>query len=527
VGVARRCPGGIRPAATIAAVPSTIEPSPETIAPLSTRRIDTRGLTLRAFTAKGVIVNAVFDFGLSGLALLRGFVLAALLTRADYGVWGVLAVTLGLLSQLKLVGISDKYIQQEETDQELAFQKAFTLEALLTAAAMLPLLAALPVIAVIYGHWKLVAPGAVLISVMAAGALQAPFWIYYRQMDFMRQRLLGLVEPLVGFVVAVILAALGAGYWALALGFTAGAWSGAAVAIARSPYRLKWRYDRGSLRVYAAFSAPLFIATACNAVLGNSAAIATNIHFGLAGVGAVALAANVTAFTTKVDDLVSGTLYPAICAIQHRLDLLRESFVKSNRLALIWAMPFGIGLALFASDVVRFGIGEKWHPALILIEIAGVVAAISQIGFNWDDYFRARSDTRPVAVASVGATLTFLAVGLPLLFAYGLPGLAVGLGAQAAVHLAFRVWYLSRLFEDFRFVRHAVQAILPTIPGVILVLVARQLESGSRTLLMAIVELSLYSAAVAAATWVLEGRLLREAVGYVLTKAARPAPSPG
>ncbi len=71
---------------------------------------------------------------------------------------------------------------------------------------MVPVLVALPIVAIVYGHWNLVAPGLVLVTVMAAGALQAPLWIYYRQMNFVRQRSLSLVEPLVGFVVAIALA---------------------------------------------------------------------------------------------------------------------------------------------------------------------------------------------------------------------------------------------------------------------------------------------------------------------------------
>ena len=103
--------------------------------PLATREIDTRGRSLRAFAARGVLVNARFDVGLSALRLVQGLVIAAFLTRSDYGVWGVLIVSLGVLSRLKVVGISDKYIQQHDPDQELAFQKAFTLEVLMTAAA--------------------------------------------------------------------------------------------------------------------------------------------------------------------------------------------------------------------------------------------------------------------------------------------------------------------------------------------------------------------------------------------------------
>src|SRR5204863_7701101 len=143
-------------------------------------------------------------------------------------------------------------------------------------------------------------------------ALQAPIWIYYRRMHFVRQRALAAIDPVVSFAVAVGLAVAGAGYWALVIAVVAGAWSAAIVAIVSSPYPLRWRYGRGSLKVYVAFSAPIVVATVASIVVANSAAIASNAHLGLAGVGAVALAANISAFTTRVDDLVSGTLYPAI-----------------------------------------------------------------------------------------------------------------------------------------------------------------------------------------------------------------------
>jgi PST family polysaccharide transporter len=500
-------------------------PSADTSA--DTRAIDTGGLPLRTYAARGVLVNSAFDIGLSSLGLIRGFVLAALLTRADYGVWGVLAVSLGVLAQLKFVGVSDKYIQQEEADQELAFQRAFTAELIATGIAIVPMVVALPIVAIVYGHWELVPPGLVLITVMIASALQSPIWIYYRRMHFVRQRSLAAIDPIVAFVVAIGLAIAGAGYWALALGVVAGAWSAAVAAIATSPYPLRWRYEPGSLKLYFAFSAPIFIATVSIVVVANAAAIATNAHLGLAGVGAVAVAANIGAFTTRVDDLVSGTLYPAICAVQNRLELLRESFVKVNRVALMWAMPFGFGLALFAGDLIQFVIGEKWRPALVLLEVTGVVAAMAHIGFNWDDYFRARSRTVPIAVAAVASTVAFLAVGLPLLFVYGLTGLAIGFAVQASVNLLFRGWYLSQIFHGFSFARHAWRAILPTVPAVCAVLLMRQLESGPRTAAMAIADLSVYLVVTVLATWLFEGSLIREAVSYLVRRGTGAAPIAG
>ena len=87
-------------------------------------------LGLRRRAARGMLINAVFLAGLTSLGLIKGFVVAAFLSRSDYGVWGLLVVTLGTLGWLKQIGVSDRYVQQRDDDQELAFQRAFTLEIL-------------------------------------------------------------------------------------------------------------------------------------------------------------------------------------------------------------------------------------------------------------------------------------------------------------------------------------------------------------------------------------------------------------
>ena len=92
---------------------------------------------------------------------------------------------------------------------------------------------------------------------------------------------------------------------------------------------------------------------------------------------------------------MTGALYPAVCAFSDRDGLLYESLVKSNRLALMWAVPFGVGLTFFCGDLVRFGIGERWHPAIVVLQVYGIAAAINHIGFNWTAYFRAVGEHAP------------------------------------------------------------------------------------------------------------------------------------
>jgi PST family polysaccharide transporter len=337
-------------------------------------------------------------------------------------------------------------------------------------------------------------------------------------MDFRRQRVLMTVDPVVGFIVSIALAIAGAGYWAFVAGLAAGAFASAAASMWRSPFKVRLRWRDGALAGYKSFSAPLIVAGLAGAVMSWSAVIAAKLDLGVAAVGAIALASNISAFTDRVDALVTGALYPAVCAVKERTELLYESLVKSNRLALMWAVPFGVGVTLFSSDLVRFGIGERWRPAVIVLQIFGVAAAINHVGFNWTAYFRAIGRTRPIAVATIAATVGFLAAGIPLLLTLGLRGFAIGIAVQALVSVAFRAFYLQQLFPGFDFLRHAVKSFLPTVPAAGAVLLARALEPGRRTLGLALAELAGYLLITAIATWWSESGLIREATAQLLDR---------
>lgn len=487
-------------------------------------RFRLKGRNLREHTARGTVVNAAYSVGLSVLGLLKGFIVAAFLTAEDYGVWGILVVSLGTLTWLKQAGIGDKYIQQDEEDQELAFQKAFTLELLVTGIFTLLLLALVPVIAIVYGQSEIILPGVVVSLMLIGGVLQTPFWVFYRRMEFMRQRTLQSIDPLVGFVVTVGMAIAGAGYWSFVIGAAAGTWAAGIAALLASPYRLRLRWHGATLREYAGFSWPLMVAGLSGTVIAQGTVLVGEDVKGLAGAGAITLAASVAQFADRVDGIVTTTLYPAICAVRDRIDLQFEAFVKSNRLALMWGIPFGGALALFAQDLVDFGIGEEWQPAVILLQTFGLTQAAGHIGFNWAAFYNAQGRTRPSAVVAVVTMVAFLAVVPALTLSEGLDGLAIGMAIMTLVSLLARGYYLVKLFPAFQMLGHAARAIAPSVPAVLAVVAVRQLDV-HRTLGVALAELALYVIVTIAATWLFERRLLVEVLGYLRSRAsAQPAP---
>src|SRR4051794_22656803 len=158
---------------------------------------------LRRHTARGTIINAAFRVSMAVLSLLRRVLVAAFLTPEELGVWGIVLITLITLMFVKNVGISDKFIQQSEPDQEVAFQKAFTIELLITLAFGALAAALLPVFAIAYGQWSILLPGLVLLLAVVGNSFQAPIWIFYRQMRFVRQRSLEAIDPVIAFVVTI------------------------------------------------------------------------------------------------------------------------------------------------------------------------------------------------------------------------------------------------------------------------------------------------------------------------------------
>jgi PST family polysaccharide transporter len=477
-----------------------------------------RQQSLRTTAARGTLINAAFMVGLQTLGLLKGFVIAAFLTKSEYGVWGLLVISLGTLTWLKDVGISDKYVQQDEADQEAAFQKAFTIDLIANAALTALMLVALPLFALAYGQWEIVLPGLLIIATIPITSLKTPGWVYYRQMRYARQRMLEASDPVVSLLVTIGLAVAGLGYWALIIGYVAGVCSGALCSVLVSPYRLRPRFDRKTGREYFSFSWPVFVASASGLMIPQLSMLAASRKLGLAGAGVITLAGTVGVYANKIDELVTWTLYPAICRVKDRTALLYEAFVKSNRLALMWGMPFGAGVAIFAEDLVHYGLGERWRPAVGILQVFGISAAINHIGFNWTAFFSARGQTRPMAVAGPVALAAFVLFALPLMLLYGLDGFGWGILAMTFVNLAVRGYFLSKMFHGFQILLHAGRAIAPTVPAVLITLAVRAAVQ-TESLATSLAELALYLLVTVAATWFFERSLLREAVAYVRGQA--------
>jgi O-antigen/teichoic acid export membrane protein len=191
---------------------------------------------LRARTVRGALVTAVFLIAIDGLVVAQGLVVTRLLGPELIGLYGIVTVTTMTIIALKRVGIDEAFVREEEGGEE-AFRRAFTLELGTSLVFALLLCALAPAVTALYGDDRLL--GLMLASAYLpiAFALQAPLWIFFRRMEYGRQRALQAIQPAVSFAVTVPLAASDFGVYSLVVGPLAGYVVAVAAALALSPFR--------------------------------------------------------------------------------------------------------------------------------------------------------------------------------------------------------------------------------------------------------------------------------------------------
>jgi O-antigen/teichoic acid export membrane protein len=345
--------------------------------------------------------------------------------------------------------------------------------------------------------------------------------VFFKRMDFVRLRALQAIVPLGTVVVAVPLLLAGVGVWALVIGPFCGNLAAIVTAWRASPYALRLRPDREAARRYLRFSWPVFVTSAIALLVAQAQIAVFGVKDGLVAAGWITLAATLTRYADRADQILATTIYPAIVRVRERGAVLEELFAKANRLTLIWAFPFGAGLALFGADLIVFVLGDEWRGAIVLLGGLALAVALQQVGYSWFAFYRARGEPWPQAVESAVFGASFAVLAIPGALLWGAWGFVIGRAGCTLCLLAVRAVYVRRLLPGVRLDAIALRAALPVLLASVPVLALRlALWGGERTLAQALIELALWLAGLALATRRLEGPLLAELRGYLRAGAA-------
>lgn len=381
---------------------------------------DLKEKTIRSGSARMAAQISNFALRLGSMVIL-----ARLLNPVDFGLVGMVTAFTGVLVLFRDFGLSAASVQRAEVTEA---QKSTLFWINLATGAFLMLLAicAAPVVSRFYHEPRLVwVMATVSVGFLVNGAGVQHSALLQREMRFTALAFIEVLSLVVSNGLAVTMAKLGYGYWALVgmtiaapLTTTVGAW--VATAWIPGPPR------RGiGIRSMMQFGGTVTLNSLVLYLTYNLVNVLLGRFWGATAIGIYGRASQLVRIPTdNLNSAVGEVAFAALSRIQNDLERLKRYFLKGYSIVLALTLPIMTFCALCSDDLIFVVLGPKWKeaadifrlltPTIVVFAIANPLGwLLSSLGLVG----------RALRIAFAFAPLMVIAciVGLP----YGPRGLAI------------------------------------------------------------------------------------------------------
>jgi len=378
--------------------------------------------TLDRSLVRGVAWTGLIKWITQIAAWLSTLLVARLLTPEDYGLVGMAAVYLGLLTMLSEAGLGTTVIAMREL-RGAHLAQMHTVALLLGVAGFLVSYVVAGPLAAFFDapalRWVLIALSANFVIMSLRSVPQAAL---QRQLRFGRVALLDGANSLVTATTAVILAFAGFRYWALVLAALVGSTVASSIALASHPIGFR-KPDLHELRDALRVSRDIIVASVAWYVFSNADFFVAGKLLGTAALGAYTFAWNLAySVVEKVTGLVTGVTSSIFSAAKHDSALLRRYLTQITGVLALALLPATAGLALVAEDMLAI-VGDKWRAAVVPLRLLVLYAGVRSLTPILSQALTITGDTRYTMKRSVVAAIV-LPIGFVVGARWGITGIA-------------------------------------------------------------------------------------------------------
>ena len=379
---------------------------------------------LKERTAKGLMWGAINNLTSQLLMALIGIILGRLLTPADYGMVGMLAIFTAITGSLQESGFTAALTNlKEATHRE--YNAVFWTSTGISILLYLVLYISAPLIAD-YFHQPGLIPLSRLVfaSLLLAGIGIAHAAYMFRNMMNREKAITGFFALMGSGIIGITLALNGYSYWSLA-------WQQFAyiciINIGRL-YYVRWmpsfHIDLTPIREMIGFSSKILITNIINQVNNNILSFIFGRLFTASAVGNYTQAAK---WNTMGHSLISGTMQqvaqPVLASINEEENRQLNVFRKMLRFTAFLSMPAMLGLA-FIADFIVVLLGEQWTDSVPLLRMLCISGAFLPIHTLYQNLFisHGRSDTYmwcsvALVITQIVVVMVFATWGIEIMIA--------------------------------------------------------------------------------------------------------------
>ena len=221
---------------------------------------------------------------------------------------------------------------------------------------------------------------------------QLPRSILEKEMKFGRSNMAMFMGVLGGSLVSVILAWRGCGVYSLILGLIFRSMTTAIFLWAFTPIRPRPGIDSSAVRPYLKFGLPLMLTSLFTFYYWNVDYIIVGRFLQEELLGYYYIAFKFPHYMLTLQALVSTVVYPAFSRTRDDEQLKRGFTLATKYSGALSLLPC-VGVLVLGEGLVRYGLGEKWLPALRPFQIFTCLAAFRMITVHWYDVYLSKGKT--------------------------------------------------------------------------------------------------------------------------------------
>ena len=356
-------------------------------------------------------------------------ILARLLSPADYGLQAMVLTLVNFCSLFQDAGLSSATVQcQTLTDDQIStvFWINVGLGTFLTALVA----AAGPFLASFYHDprllWLTVASASVFFFNSLAIQHRS---MLNRLMRYTTNAKIAIAGTGIGSAIAIVMAALGCGYWSLIcqnIGLSVVQTVGAWLALRWVPGKPRWTSEiRSILRYGGTVTLNGFVVYFAY----NTEKILLGRYWGAGPLGLYGRAYQLSNLPVQqTTDSFAAVAFPSLSRLQNDPPRLIRAYLKAHSLVVSITVPAVIACALFADEIVRILLGPKWGGAVPIVRLLSPTMLVFALMNPMSWLLRAIGLVeRSLKIAVLIAPVVILAVLAGL--RYGPNGVAIGYSA--------------------------------------------------------------------------------------------------
>lgn len=410
---------------------------------------------------KGTVWSSVERFSVQGIQFVVMIIMARLLTPADYGLVGMLAIFIAVSQSLIDSGFSQALIRKQDRTQT-DNSTVFYFNIAVGAALYLILFFSAPAIAAFYGE-PLLCPltrgiGLGLVFNSLAVVQRALLTV---ELDFKTQAKASLVGAIASGGLGIWMAYAGYGVWAIVAQQVGNLLLVTLMLWVLSKWKPSWVYSWKSFRELFGFGSKLMLSGLIDTAYRNIYLIVIGKIFKASDLGYFTRAQQFSDLvSTNLTGVLQRVTYPVLCTIQEEDERLRDAYRRILKVTAFVMFPLLVGLGAIARPMVMVLLTDKWiFTATLLVPmcLTGMWYPIHAINLNLlqvkgrsDLFLRLEIIKKVLAVGVLCVTIPF-----------GLMAMCWGMLANSLISLSINTYYTGKLI-DLGFFRQ-MRDLLPSL----------------------------------------------------------------